>query len=254
MKNSEQKIFIPGLTEKEADVYLSVLSLGKATITDIARKSFIKRTSVYIYLKSLLQKDLISQTVFKKRIFYVAENPEKLTFLLQRRETSLTKERQVIEKILPELSSLFVHSFSKPNIFFYEGKNGIRLVYEKVLNHHKKIYSFFSPRKFFQMFSHKENKEIISLLEINGGILLNLVEKSDMDVKQFKIQEYKSFVRHKLLPKNFSFETDFLIAGDLLAMISFDKQIAVIIEDSAITHLQKQLFLTLWKNPKNLQK
>ena len=50
-----------GLNQKEASIFLASLELGPATISDIARRSNIKRTTVYNLIEPLLQKNLVSK-------------------------------------------------------------------------------------------------------------------------------------------------------------------------------------------------
>ena len=45
-----------GFSEKEAAVYLALLELEVAGVTEIAKKSNIKRSSTYVVLESLKQK------------------------------------------------------------------------------------------------------------------------------------------------------------------------------------------------------
>jgi len=76
-----------GFEEKEAEIYLAVLELGKATVSDISRKSGIKRTTIYEYLDKLTSESLLYKTIRKKRIFYAAENPDKLVKILEKRKS-----------------------------------------------------------------------------------------------------------------------------------------------------------------------
>lgn len=247
MNNLEEKLANLDLSKREIDVYLAVLVLGKSTISDISRKSKIKRTTVYEYIESLLEKGFAYKTAEKKRIFYCVENPEKITRILEDKKKSIDAKKQKIEKIIPELVSLYSASFNKPTISFYEGKSGIKRIYEEMLNTHKNIYSMFSPANFFKLFSHKENHELLMILYNNGGILYNLVEKSDRAIEHLKQKKYNNFVKNKLLPENFSFETDLLIVDDTVALISFKNLVGVIIKDRAIANLHKNIFNFIWK-------
>lgn len=247
MKSIKDKLNKLGLRDKEVTIYLSILSMGKGTITDISKKSGIKRTSIYQYLETLLKENLIYQTAIKKRIFYVSENPKKIIKLLENRKNELEDKKKDIEKIMPSLESLYSMSFSKPSINFYEGKDGIKTVYNEMISNHKNIYSFFSPKKFFESFSFEENDKLLMELFNNGGMLYNLLEKSDEATQRLKVTKYNRFVKNKILPENFKFDTDLLIGSDAIALISFDNAMAIIIKDVAIANLQKNIFNTIWK-------
>ncbi len=248
MRNIKDKLNKLGLKEKETDIYLSILSMGKGTITDISKKSGIKRTSIYQYLDHLLQEGLLFQTAVKKRIFYVPENPKKIIKILENKKDEIDKKKREVEKILPNLESLYAMSLTKPSINFYEGRDGIKAVYDEIVSNHKNIYSFFSPRKFFELISYEENDELLIKLFNSGGMLYNLVEKSDETAKRLALDKYKKFVKNKVLPDKFKFDSDLLIGNNVVVMISFDNLIAVIIQDKSIADLQRNIFKTIWKN------
>ena len=49
-----------GLSEKEAKIYLALLELGTATVSDIAEKAEINRSNTYVLLNSIAERDLVS--------------------------------------------------------------------------------------------------------------------------------------------------------------------------------------------------
>ena len=50
-----------GLSEKEAKIYLALLQVDSALISDLAEKTKINRTTVYPVLESLAKKGLVSE-------------------------------------------------------------------------------------------------------------------------------------------------------------------------------------------------
>ncbi len=248
MDNFKENLNALGLKEKEIDVYLAVLKLSKGTITEISRKTSIKRTTVYEYIECLLNKRMLYKTAEKKRIFYCAENPKKLTRILDQEKKVLELKRKTIENIIPGLESLFLSSFKKPGISFYEGKDGIKEVYRQIFNTHKNIHSIFSPENFFKLFSTKENHDLLMSLYNNGGMLYSLIEKIDSPIEALNNETYKKFIKRKFLPKGFKHETDLLVVDDTVAFISFENMIGIIIKDKAISQLQRSFLSLIWKN------
>lgn len=248
MNKIKDELHAIGLKEKEIEVYLTLLTLGKGTISEISRKSGIKRTSIYQHLNVFLEKNLASKTIVKKRIYYCAENPKKLVSLLEREGQDIENKKTRIEKIIPELNSLYASSFNKPNIVFYEGKEGIRNAYEQMTDTWQNVYSIFSPQSFFNLFTFEENNAILILLEKRGVRLYNLVEKSDKAIERLKIKEYNHFIKSKLLPDNLKFSTDVLVADNRIALISFDSLTAIIIEDKAIANMQRNFIEFIWES------
>lgn len=250
MDKIREKLAELGLKNRDSEVYLAILSLGKSTISNIAKRAKIKRTTVYQYVEKLLEDRLIYKDVDRKRILYCAENPQKILNFLEDKKKVIEGQKIKFEKIIPELQSLYSNSFIKPNIGFYEGKEGLKDIYKEILNTHKNVYSVFSPKSFFRLFSFEENHKLLMGLYENGGILHNLVEKSDKAIDRLKRREYDQFVKNKMLPENFEFTTDLLVTDEKLALISFANLVGVIIEDKSIAELQKKMFRYIWQSIK----
>lgn len=248
METMKQKLNILGLTDKEVDAYLAIMALGKGTITDISRQANIKRTTIYEYIESLLSKGLVYKTANKKRIFYCVEDPKKITRILDREKKELEQKREQVEQFIPELESIFSTSFKKPSVSFYEGRDGIKKVYQQIFNTHKNIYSIFSPENFFNLFSQRENHTLLTTLSNNGGILYSLVEKTNDYAEVLHKPEYANFIKSRQLPEGFKHDTDLLVVDEKIALISFNNLIGVIIKDKAIAQLQKNFIDLIWKS------
>ncbi|MBN1326289.1 hypothetical protein JW977_04940 [Candidatus Falkowbacteria bacterium] len=246
MENLEKKLAQLDLNDKEAKVYLAILNIGRGNVTDIAQKANLKRTTLYEYLESLATKGLIFKSISKKRVYYSPETPTNIIQMFDKQKVVIEEKKEKMNLLVPELEKLYSQAYKKPVVKFYEGKKGLREIYWKIFNTHKTIYSIFSPDSFFNLFTAKENHALLMLLFNNGGTLRSLVEKTTAPRPELKKAEYKKFIQSKNLPKNFKFETDLLVAGDLTALISFSALIGVVIEDSAIANLQKNFIKFMW--------
>ena len=74
-----------GFSKRETSVYLALLELGKATVSQIARKANINRTTGYDILDNLVNKRLVSVSGKEPKQEYVAESPEGIIELLEER-------------------------------------------------------------------------------------------------------------------------------------------------------------------------
>ncbi len=124
-----------GLTPNEAKLYLANLELGATTVQDIAKKSKLKRTTIYSLVNMIKQKGLISEFRHGAKTYLVAEDPAHLQRIFEERY-------QRLQEAIPEFRSLYNTPTVKPKIRFYEGKEGIRLVYEDTLDEQKEILCF----------------------------------------------------------------------------------------------------------------
>lgn len=135
LENDLEKI---GLSDKEAKVYLASLELGPATIQSLTDKSGIKRSTVYEMLDNLMAMGLIIESIKGKRKVYLAAEPEKL-------KRNIHEKEQLLSQILPELRSLNNSGNIKPKITYYEGRDGLRKIYNLVLETETKKVDWVSP-------------------------------------------------------------------------------------------------------------
>ncbi len=115
-----------GLPELEAKVYLAILQLGETTVLKISRATEIKRTTIYHVIESLKQKGLVSEDVQGLKSFLVAEDPQKLSQLLNARA-------KTFEGILPILSAQYQTKNKTGDTKIYIGAQAIRSVYDSLL-------------------------------------------------------------------------------------------------------------------------
>lgn len=235
-----------GLQEKEAGIYTAILMLGQGDISDISRKSGVRRTTVYQYLGDLEKKRLVAKTVRGKRTEYIPEKPERIVKMLE-------SKRKQAEKILPELQSLFSRSSGRPNVRFYEGKEGMREIYREMTKTSQTLWAVFSADAYNKVFSVRDGDEFIANIKERGGILKDLVEDTPEGREYVKMDLNKGFGGSKLLPENFEITSDVLVAGDKLAMNSMTRLVGVIVENPEIAEMQRNFIKFLWRHGRSLR-
>lgn len=109
-----------GLSKNESKIYLSLLKYGPMQLKDLTKTTGQYRANSYYAIEKLLKKGLISLTFEGKKKIYSAINPNRLKSILEEKENKL-------EKILPELSSLFIGK-EKPKIDILYGKEGLKTI------------------------------------------------------------------------------------------------------------------------------
>ena len=79
-KNLEvrNKLTFIGFTDKEINIYLSLLKIGKGTVAQIARKAGINRPTGYHILGGLESKGLVKTSGKEPKQEFVAESPDKI--------------------------------------------------------------------------------------------------------------------------------------------------------------------------------
>lgn len=141
------------LNEREIMIYITLLKTGPNTIMNLARETGIKRSTTHNNVEELIKKGLVSQTNYGERRMVVAEDPEKLKFLLEQKKWNVKK----VEENLPTVISLInkmvpdARENSQVQVKYYEGTEGTNYVYQRILEANK-IYSFVNLGELSEIF------------------------------------------------------------------------------------------------------
>jgi HTH-type transcriptional regulator, sugar sensing transcriptional regulator len=231
-----------GFNQKEAKLYLALLELGEGTIVDIARKSGLKRTTVYNMLDALMIRGLISQNKKGKRVLYVAGDPRAIGENFKEKEA-------IFQKTLPELFSIAKIFEKKPAILYFEGINGIKEVYmdelevkdSEQLCWWAESYEIFGDDFLIDYYMpERVRKNIWSRAIVPDSEYTRLHQKED--------QKWLRQMRLAQLEPTFA-ELEITLYGNRkISIKSFQEKFALIIESKALYNTLKNIFELQWRS------
>src|SRR5260221_2854692 len=190
-----------GITDKEITVYLTLLKSGPNTIMNLARETGIKRSTTHNTVEELIKKGLVSQTNYGERRMVIAEDPDKLKFLMDQKRWDIQK----LEKSLPDaIKSIFesipnAKENSTVNVKYYTGKDGAALIYKEAFNSpelrsyvnlaavHKVFPENFESYLSFQKKTKAKVKEIIDGSDESLKIADEFAKASNFEFKKGKV-------------------------------------------------------------------
>lgn len=241
-----------GLDGKQTAVYLAALTLGEASMTQLAKEAKLKRPTTYLAVEALQLTGLISEVKKGKRLIYSAVHPRRLLDLLHSR-------KKQIEDIMPEIMALYNVPKEKPNIQVFEGESGMEQLYEELyqsLNNKEEALWFTridALKEFFPV-AITMGKNVLHRVKDARMRELNYNNKAGRDwAKETKPFRSKNHLV-RLLPEDFEFGfTDNLIFGNKLVIFSLKKDIFVtIIESEEIAKTYRTMFEWAWKMGKEI--
>ncbi|MFC1651629.1 TrmB family transcriptional regulator [Patescibacteria group bacterium] len=230
-----------GLNQKEAKIYLANLELGEASIQEIAKKSGIKRTSIYNLIDDLVKRGVIHVVIKKNKKRFVAAEPGTLKEIIAQRKKAL-------ENILPDLKMLSGTTKEKPRVRFYEGLEGIKAVYNDTLIDKKSIKAFTGVTKGFAVLGKYGNEYIAKRAATK--IKAQVITPNDAEGRMFKKKDRISQRITRLIPKKkFPFDIEINIYGNKVSFISYSKQrlMGVIMESPEIAKTMESIFDLSWE-------
>lgn len=228
-----------GLSENEAKVYLAALELGETSVYRLAKKSGVKRTTTYLAVENLKEKGLMSSYESNGVAVCYAENPKKLV-------ESIEHRKRDIERILPELLAFTNLIDKKPKIRYFEGKEAYKEVFSDVLKHpDMEMLGTFNERfwdwegYFTSYFMPKRQDK-----KIWGRVLF----KDNPKLQEIAASGKVIFTEIRLVPsEKFNVEIEMVIYGkNKVGFVSYDEEMAIIIESRKIHDTQKSFFEVMW--------
>ncbi len=227
------------LTEAQTAVYLAALELGQATMQAIAKKSGIKRTSMYNFIEEMKERQLIVETRKKKRNVYSAIAPSNLVEIEKARLHEL-------EALMPELTAIQNKGRNKPRVTFYEGVEGLKDIFGDMLKERKLIHGFWDYENaekvlgnYLETYYRPERKRL--------NIFYKGILRDSPATRAALKYDNKAFRESKFIHKG-EFTTEINIYGNKVALMSFLNRppFGVLIEDKDIADTLRTAWENLW--------
>lgn len=241
-----------GLTDKEATCYLTLLKSGPNTIMNLSRETGIKRSTTHNTVEELIKKGLISQTNYGERRMIVAEDPEKLKFLMEQKKWDIKKLEENMPDIVKTIYNIVpkVRENTEVEVKYYKGIQEIKYLYDLSFKS-EKYFSFADLEKYYKVFPnsvetwtnsfHSNPKREAWDIIIDSKVSREIVSKINepkYHTKFLKIQDESDM---------FMF-SDYIIFDDYLAIVQLDPEnlIATLIKSKHISLSFKALHKAMW--------
>lgn len=235
-----------GLTEKETRVYLALLGMGSAGLSDISEKSGLNRTSLYPLLRALLQKKFLTISVKGKRKLYTAEPPNSIKALLK-------DKLSLFEDSLPTLLTMAHASPVKPVITFREGFEGVKEAFRDSLKCRDKVVLIFSSPDALTRHKHQAlkafwEKEYIPKRTKLGRSVNIIFPDGEVARTYQKMNEKQSRVSRFIPLSHYPFECEIQIYDDTVAFISFcdREEFALQVKSGPIARTMRYIWQIVW--------
>lgn len=234
-----------GLTENEAGVYFTMVSLGQAPVLKIARASGVKRTTIYSVIDSLKEKGLVRVEMKGFKSLFVAESPEKLEGILEQRKNKYRKH-------LLDFMQIYNKGGGESLIKIYEGKEAVRSVYDGLLDDIKPGQDYMivtgmrmayeTDKAFYDDFRDRRSK-----LPIRTRMLTTDPENEET---KYITKYQKNFnMEIKALPAETRLSTNMVITPQRILIHQFDQPIlAIVIENKSAIKMHQEIFEVMWNS------
>lgn len=230
-----------GLSDKETDLYLAALSLGEASMTELAEAAGLKRPTAYKIFESLKDRGLMGSFTMRSGLRFVATKPDVLV-------SNLEKNLANMRSVLPDLLALDADTRTKPRIQYFHGVDGYKNAIEDSL---KKpgitLRHIGSLNEIHKIKTKDYDLNYYMPKRIENNIFLRSLYFGDTASEVTDVEQHKYLRDIRYLPTKYQFKGATLIYGDkVIITSSSDSLMTIVITDQTIADAETKKFDLMW--------
>lgn len=243
-----------GLTEGEIKVYEALLELGECTKTNLAKKSGVAPSNIYDITNRLLEKGIISKVDKNGIAHFSPANPNHILHFLEQKRQMIEKEEQSVSQLLPVLLTKFNKTKEKINVEVFQNWNGLRTVFEDMLEECKK-----GDENYVFGANKGENSEQAdnfflkySKARADKGILTKIIFNEELKSRKERISFFLKSKKYDVRFLQQTTPTEIMTYKDKTCIIILTKEpITIRITGNEAAESFKRYFEFLWKIAKD---
>lgn len=245
----EEALAALGFQPSEVRVYIALLELGGATVTEAAKRAKTTRTNTYDVLSRLVQIGLATRAAGEKKQTYQAEPPAKLPLILEQKAVEAADHAKEARKMVSELNMLAKSKMKKPQVRLFEGTCGIKELYADSLLSKEVIRAFnsadsleaFDPEFMHEYYQRRTKKKIFAKGILGDSPTGREYQKQGPDLRR----------EVRLVPPEMmDIKPEVYVYENKTAFFSLDERFAVLIESEDIAYALKKLYDLAWEKAK----
>ena len=247
-KNIQSTLELIGFSDKEVKIYIELLAVGNTTPAVLARRADLNRSTVYDVLGYLKERGLVSSYKKGGSTLFSPLPPDRLTRyidnLVEEHIQKTDRAKDKVQKILPEIIALQYSGTDKPSIRFFEGVAGMKEAYLDSLTASSEILAYANvktmhdtlPDFFPEYYKQRTKKRIpIRALFVDNELGRKRIKRNQAELR-----------KSKFIPQGNTFSPEMNIYNNKVMVVSWQEQMAYIIESQELSDLQRTTFELLW--------
>lgn len=236
-----------GLNEKEAAIYLALLQVDAASVIDVAKKTGINRSTVYVVLEGLMKKGLVTETQIGKKVHYQAESPERLETFVEGQRMVFEERSKRLPDIIPQIKSIQRASGERPVVKYFEGREaavGSHLLFFNAEDKEGVGYFLFDWDLVEEVYSPNEISSVQKIRPSKNIKAKTLYTSAKTTLPTNELSE-----RIKIDGEKYPLYCDISIYEDRVQMITMGKSVAnIFIQSKDVADTLKSLFKLAFDN------
>jgi sugar-specific transcriptional regulator TrmB len=232
-----------GVQGSLAKAYIALLDCESTTPTELSKTIDESRSNTYKLLDDLVSRGLARRFDVNKKLNYQAESPAHLLTLARERKDDIESQELRLKSTIPSLLKTYYTNHEQPGVRFYQGKEGIKEIFEEQIESGKPI-QFLKTRADIEFFGFKFMHEVRHLAPKAGIQRYAFTPDAPETPKEIEESDKKMLLeRTWYKPEDYTAPVEWSVFGNKVALISFGKEaMGMIIESKQIAESLRQMF------------
>lgn len=233
-----------GLNEKEAKVYMALLSRPGARVQDLASSVDVPRGTCYGILDDLVERGYVNTGEAEAGRIYFPQSPAQLLNLLKVEEREISDRIRVAESFVPSLTVLYNPMGARPHVKYREGAKGLRELQMKFEALEEDILQIVGYDAFLALHDPKTTSEHRTGIGESPRHVRAIIVTDQLD----KVPVIPNG-EVRVIPTSFmNISGEISVCGDRVAFLSYDSDMIVLeVHSPAIAGTCKAALELAWK-------
>lgn len=236
-----------GLQKEEIKIYQACLGSPPQTLTELSRKTAIRRTTIYPHLNRLLEMGLVSFVQNKKRKLIKASSFASLESFIDQEEQKFESKKVALKSLEKIIKDNIKHSSNQEGVEIIEGRKGLIQLMKLIIKENKDVYWFGSFEKIIEIVGEKLFFKHMTWKRMGQKTTAYSISDNSLKTNK-KFSEIIGDFRKMKTIQNIDGSGLLVIFGDKVALGSLKKNRVKIflVETKIVAETMRFLFLEFW--------
>ena len=236
------------LSESEAKLYLTILSVGGKTVRELAQILGINRSTAFVNTERLIEKELVMKVIKDSKALIIPNEPKLvLENLVDKQIKSAKTIKQELSTMTNALQKKYLpfEKFNNAEVKHYKGKIGVKRIYEDALKTNE-LHSYINCGTGIAF--NEIEKKIIQNFDKNPNFFMYQLFADNQFARQYPILHKKRYF-HKFIPPHVKVSrADTLIYDGKVSIINFENNpTGIVLQNTDYYTNAKGIFDYMWQ-------
>jgi hypothetical protein len=184
---------------------------------------------------------IIKRSKQKNTFLFLVEDVGDLLRYVDQKERESQENKKTIEQLLPQMRSMMNLDTIKPQISYYEGKEGLKQAFEQVLEGADEIIGYGSDEddmKYLpEIYPKYYDRRVKKRIPVKA-----IIPATDFNIEDTLKKETQKLRQNHLIPKEFNYPIQINIYKHTAVFYSFEESFALVIKSRPIADCLKKVF------------